>query len=297
MKLLALISLLLFLTTVFGHDDIGDERWLRELVDDEEDEADQEDLDPENTELGLIGDRCGNSNPCAQGLDCLRVPLRKRCYPVTCGVRAVRHGIEQTGFNLGEYGRQIMGLAKVNNTKNMFRTFPDMKMNLANTESNDFQRVLSAIQENRPPVELIVESFNNCTGVDVNTISRGSTVGMTPYFGGSWELGFLGTYNADIFWGQGTADLVGIGILNNCFGAVLGYDAGISGLLGMAFSGAIADLSAGCKQVFPIADFPPFGLQLGFINDDIPTFLMEFNGGASASAGLQGYTSCTTRLL
>ena len=327
MKLLSLLALLLFLTTVTGEVNISD-------FDDEEDEADMEDLDPDDPTEGLIGDRCGRSNPCARGLDCIRVPLRKRCYPVTCGVSAVRSALAQTGFDLGSYGRDLLGFAKVNRTTtNMFRAFPDRKMNMVRTESDDFKRMTTAIQENQPPVDLIVEYFNNCTG-GVDTMSRASTAGLTPYFGASWELGLLGTYNADIFWGQGrqfklyccihacitvlttkiacvlyfanhsvfsiltgTADPIGVGLLNNCFGAVLGYDAGISGLLGLAFTGAISDLSEGCKQVFPIAEFPPFGLQLGFINDDIPTFLMEFNGGASASVGLPGYTSCTTTLL
>ena len=95
----------------------------------------------------------------------------------------------------------------------------------------------------------------------------------------------------------GTADPIGVGLLNNCFGGVLGYDLGLSGLLGLAFSGTQADLSNGCKQAFPIAEFPPFGLQLGFIMDTIPTFLMEFAGGASASTGLPGYTTCNTLAL
>lgn len=92
----------------------------------------------------------------------------------------------------------------------------------------------------------------------------------------------------------GTADTFGIGLLNNCFGGILGYDLGLSGLLGLGLSGTQADLLDGCKQSFPIVEFPPFGLQLGFIMDTIPTFLMEFAGGASASAGLPGYTTCNT---
>ena len=90
---------------------------------------------------------------------------------------------------------------------------------------------------------------------------------------------------------------MGLGLLNNCFGVVLGYDAGISGLLGLAFTGTIADLANGCKQAFPVAAFPPFELQLGGILSDTPTFFMEFTGGASASVGLPGFTSCTTTVL
>jgi len=174
-------------------------RILQRLLQDqaEEDESDMEDLDPNDPTLGLIGDRCGNDNPCAPGLDCLRVPIRKRCYPVTCGVEAVRYAMEQTGFDLKTYGKDLMTKADVDmNTTDMFRMFPDLGMNLFNTESDDILRMSDTIraEENRPPVDLISESFNNCTG-GAEKLSRASVGGMTPYFGTSWELGALGTYS------------------------------------------------------------------------------------------------------
>jgi hypothetical protein len=105
------------------------------------------------------------------------------------------------------------------------------------------------------------------------------------------------TSSLESFCRQGTNDVVGVGLLNNCFGFVLGYDAGISGLLGLAFTGTIADLADGCKQAFPIAAFPPGELQLGFITGNetfAPTFFLEFTLGLSAGVGLPGYTTCTT---
>ena len=91
------------------------------------------------------------------------------------------------------------------------------------------------------------------------------------------------------------------GILNNCFGVVLGFDAGFSGLWGIAFSGTMQDIEDGCKQMFPVFEAPPFGIQLGFVTgtseNPIPTFLMEFTLGLSASTGLPGYTACTTTVL
>jgi len=88
--------------------------------------------------------------------------------------------------------------------------------------------------------------------------------------------------------------------MNNCFGAVLGIDAAISGLLGIAFTPSVSQLSDGCKQMFPIFAFPPFELQIGFAGPDmssIPTLLVEMTGGGSASSGLPGYTQCNTLLL
>ena len=96
---------------------------------------------------------------------------------------------------------------------------------------------------------------------------------------------------------QGSADSAQRATLNNCFGAVIGYDLGVSGLLGIAFTGTAADLQSGCKQMFPVASFPPFSLQLGFIDCSNPTFVMELTAGLDAGAGLPGFTSCTTTAL
>lgn len=97
--------------------------------------------------------------------------------------------------------------------------------------------------------------------------------------------------------GQGTGDPEQLATLNNCFGFVLGYDLGISGLVGIALTGTIADLQDGCKQMFPIASFPPMSIELGSIDCADPVFLIEITAGVDASAGLPGYTSCTTTAL
>ena len=78
---------------------------------------------------------------------------------------------------------------------------------------------------------------------------------------------------------------------------MLGFDAGVSGLIGIAFTGTPTDLQEGCKQMFPIIEFPPFALQIGFIDCENPTFLIEITAGLSGGFGLPGYTSCTTQPL
>lgn len=75
----------------------------------------------------------------------------------------------------------------------------------------------------------------------------------------------------------------------------MGYDLGFSALLGVALTtGTSADLEQGCKQMFPIVEFPPFSLQVGFVDCADPIPLIEVTLGLSAGAGLPGYTSCTT---
>jgi len=63
------------------------------------------------------------------------------------------------------------------------------------------------------------------------------------------------------------------------------YSFGVSGLGGFALTDTLNDIVEGCKNSFPIGDFPPFGIELGFTTDAdfIPAFLMEFTLGASLS--------------
>ena len=215
MKLPILLLTVLFTTTVVTaqlqrHD--HHDRILRDLLDDsDETPADLEGLEDQTTP-GLVGDRCGRDHPCAGNLDCLRVPLLKRCYPVTCGVRAVQTLVDQTQFDLREYGQQLWqraDLDPVEATAEMFRQFPDRQLNLFHRNSTLLQRMMTTIREHRPPMELFTESFHNCTRgafLDTagnNSLARTSVAGMTTYFGGSLELGLLGTYNADMYYAQG----------------------------------------------------------------------------------------------
>ena len=82
--------------------------------------------------------------------------------------------------------------------------------------------------------------------------------------------------------------------LNNCFGCVLGYDLGITGLIGLAFTGTLADLQEGCKYMFPILETGPVGIEIGFIDCEDPILLIEMTAGLSAGFGLSGSTTCTT---
>lgn len=302
-------------------------------------EEDESDIDGPEGSFQALGKRCGRRHPCMEGLDCYPAPVLKRCFPITCAFESMMTAMETTGFDVNTYGTDMMTLAGISvedpKSSNMFRRFPDNQLNAVNTSSSDLESLLQIIRSNPPPLEVITESFRSCT--------RATVEGVTPYFGASWGLGLLGTYNGDVFWvrtffvilygsldyiancefhisdstvslallcfcfsfilsifitqGQGSGDPAQLATLNNCFGAVLGYDLGISGLVGIAMTGTIADLQDGCKQMFPIASFPPVSIELGVIDCDDPVFLIEMTAGIDASAGLPGYTTCTTTAL
>ena len=161
-----------------------------------EDENDDRELDENDTEPRKLGERCGTTNFCAQGLDCVRFPIRRKCMPVTCAIQAVKDTIFKTGFDLEGYGEFIMEKSGVSMNSDMFRQFPDAGLNIIDRQSEDVMRVQQAIADNPPPFKYFSASFSNCTGEQIE-----QTFGLTPYSGASWELGALGTYNGDIFWG------------------------------------------------------------------------------------------------
>lgn len=178
-------------------------------IEDGEDENDDGELDGDDNAPRKMGERCGSNKLCGQGLDCVRFPIRRKCMPVSCGVQAFTETIDATGFDLEGYGSQVMSEAGVTMRSNMFRRVPDAGFGLFNRGDEDFQSVYQAIQDNKPPTEFLKAAFYNCTGweepearqEDTEGDIEPSTSGLTPYFGASWELGLLGTYNGDIFWG------------------------------------------------------------------------------------------------
>lgn len=248
---------------------------------------DDSDVDDDDGSLRKLGQRCGRNNICLEGLDCVPAPILKKCFPIGCAIQAVTAAMNETSFDLATYGNERFAGAGVDTkSSDMFRRFPDNHLNAVNTESSSMKRLMEDIKSNPPPLDLISEKFSKCTKQNVE--------GYTPYFGASWGLGLLGTYNGDIFWGQGTEDTEQVATLNNCFGALLGFDAGITGLLGLAFTGRLKDVQDGCKYMFPILETGPVGIEIGFVDCEDPIYLIELTAGFSAGFGLPGVTTCTT---
>ena len=160
------------------------------------DADDDSDIDAPEGSFQALGKRCGRNHPCQEGLDCYPAPIAKRCFPITCAFQSMMTAMETTSFDLNTYGTDMMTLAGIDSknpkSSNMFRRFPDNNLNAVNTNSSDLDSLLRTIQTNPPPIDVIAESFRSC--------ARASVPGFTPYFGASWGLGLLGTYNGDVFW-------------------------------------------------------------------------------------------------
>jgi hypothetical protein len=190
MRFLSLLALLFATYVTVAFDQPFDE--------DEDDNADGE-LDPDNETLMTIGDRCGRkSNFCEHGLDCVRAPVLRRCLPVTCVGESFQKALNESGFDLANYGHVIMEQAGVSKDSPVFRSFPNPRNFELLDLDNHYDEALAlvgALEENRPPMDLFLEHYNKCIG------PKASSAGVTPYFGASWELGAVLTYNADIYWG------------------------------------------------------------------------------------------------
>lgn len=152
----------------------------------------------EGSDLKQLGDVCGNRNPCAPGLDCVLTGFRKRCFPVSCLAQAATTSFAQTNFDLEGYGEQMMATAGITTESDMFRTFPSFldNMNLMNTKSTDMTKFLDTVKDNKPPLQLLDKSFQNCTGFTEGPTSPG----QSWFYGASWELGLCLTYNGDVTW-------------------------------------------------------------------------------------------------
>ena len=166
---------------------------------------------PETSTLWWGDDCHDDDNPCPTGFDCMRSPIRRRCFPVTCAVQAVLSAVDQTGFDLEGYGRDLQEKAGLKNARDMFTLLPDRHMNLWR-ENSIVDRVIDVVRQNQPPLKLMEESFNECTQLERRRLQheernrsrnlQTDNFGQTLYGGASWALGFLGVYTGDIFFGQ-----------------------------------------------------------------------------------------------
>lgn len=218
---------------------------------------------------------CSDDNPCQEGLECTLMPDGfDRCAPIKCALEAMSIYIQQTDFDFENYPRH---------QDEMLRRFPGEQNSTSTT-----QEISHTIRDNPPlNLTLFVEAFEECSD---NSALSGTR--LTPYFGAHWAN------EGDLVWGQGVQDPLGVGLLNKCYGMGTNNNndnaGGVGALIGLAFADTLEQ--GGCKQMFPIpADIPHCcGLRIGYQGCHDPTLLIEFTAGDSATAGLPGYTSCTT---
>jgi len=159
-----------------------------------------------------IGEICGNDNPCEDSLDCVPAPLRKRCFPVTCATEAFTGALNETNFDMVNYGNNMLNLAGVNESQVFMANGGSDSQNLRSND--DFQQFINTVKENLPPIQLMQDKFNAC--------NRASYAGVTGYGGVTWEVGPVAAYSGSTFWGRGTADTATVGVFENCFGFTLG---------------------------------------------------------------------------
>ncbi|CAB9530106.1 expressed unknown protein [Seminavis robusta] len=239
-----------------------------------------------NGPLKQLGEVCGNSNPCVDGMECIPLPIRKKCFPHTCVLNAVLTAFEKEGFDLASYGEAMMNLSGVERNSPMFKPFPGAeRLDVMDGNSTDMGRFLNVIKDNPPPLQAVQNELVYC---NTQSTKRQANNDTTLYYGASWEAGAIATYEGDVLLAQGPADTEQIAVLNNCFGFILGAEAGISGLLGVAFTNTAQDLLEGCKQMIPLLSVTPFSLQVGFIDCEDPTWLVEMTAGFTGGFALPG---------
>ena len=74
----------------------------------ESEDPDDADIDFDDTSPRRLGERCSDDYPCATGLDCIRAPVRRKCYPVECIHYAAQNAFAEDNFDLASYGKDMM---------------------------------------------------------------------------------------------------------------------------------------------------------------------------------------------
>jgi len=107
-------------------------------------------------------------------------------------VKSLRRG---SNFKLENYGRETVARSGVSAESRMFRRLPG-QASLSDdlqVDEMDMRSLLSTMQESPPPMANFTNAFSKCSG-------KATTDGTTPYYGMSWGLGLVGTYEGDLYW-------------------------------------------------------------------------------------------------
>ncbi|CAB9513482.1 expressed unknown protein [Seminavis robusta] len=186
------------------------------------------------------GQRCGNNNQCADGLECVDVTIGRRCKPINCIANAiVKH---QETFDPDEYKQTILQYAGF--TESEFTLGVQTLNGPFGLRSNNMVDSFAAALEANPPphkelralVRKCERSGNNET--DPNQSQPGST---TTY--GFWiEVGAAGNVGFQVLSAQGEADAAAVTLNKWCIGGKAGGGLGLMFAYGVHGTGTYQDL-------------------------------------------------------
>jgi hypothetical protein len=264
-----------------------------------------------------LGDRCELDADCKGNMDCTRTGLfESRCFPISCAKGAAQ-SILDFGFSADDYIGRIMEESGATS-----------RMDLVTMMSQNNSHVQQAILAQVPPMEVFNKNFSACTNPETTSgglrkLQDDDTPGFNVsrnFYGLQWSVSPVFSYFgkctcATIDNLEEILDPYTIQLTSQCFGGILGADAGVDFLIQM-FSARQEDASEflpvpvssnstskqpesvtfdpGQTHFVPIIIVGPFGLQVGWFVDGGPTAqtIIEITIGASFGLALGVFNAC-----
>lgn len=254
-----------------------------------------------------VGQRCGRSTLCNDGLECGATSFGSFCMPVDCLRTSIQGWIERNG--LQNYHKDMFAATGLMSTEQLYNTnitdqgWSAIATNAQLLTDKGIENKIVEFMEANPPdlPNLLMEVLDACP-------QAASKAGVTVLFGGHYELSALiGKFSNTYYFGIGTGDLnfnikntsssvefqynISAGIYTDVCGGSgpsVGFDLGLA--FGAFLSGTTADLVQ-CSFMFDfgIATGVHFGTQIGVNSGNCVVKLMFTLGwGLGAGCGFLG---------
>jgi hypothetical protein len=247
------------------------------------------------------GAECDSDGDCAGNLDCIRTGVfEKRCFAITCAKGAAQ-AILDFGFDSDSYINKVMNDAG-------FASKTDFIM----MDGDHSTHLSKALAVDVPPMHVFNENFTACMN-PANRLRRLTDGQLFPdgktTYGLQWSTAALFSYFGKSTWTTND-EILNPGIiqlLSNCFGFLLGADAGVDFLI-QIFSDPNSldngsnsttkteqEFNPGDTQYVPIVTAGPFGFQVGWFQSTGPTnqTILEITFGTSFGIALGGFSQCS----
>ncbi|CAB9509632.1 unknown protein [Seminavis robusta] len=257
---------------------------------------------------GVTAQECSSDVDCPANWDCMGGgPFglgKKRCFALSCAKGAAQAFLE-TGFDADEFIGTIRSATGLKN-----RDF------MGFNADNDKNSLLSeAFASNQPNLDVFTANFTACANPPTN-VRRGREL-QTGLFsltmtGIQWSGAAAIAYFGKSTWGSSGG--VGLQLVSNCLGALIGADVGFDYLIQIVqgtdstLVDTLSDTSSDTKQntvnpgnswMLPFVTAIPLGFQYGVLDasDGSGDYsILEISFGPSVGASVLGYTACLNQL-
>jgi hypothetical protein len=181
---------------------------------------------------GVMGDRCGNNNPCVEGMDCLPSSFgMKRCQPISCWKSVIEQFQEEENFDPVVHKQKVFEAAGI--TEEEYRLAGQQFAPLGSNrlrESSVISAVIEAMKANPINLDKLTAMASRCY-FDENENNRATQPGSTTTYGFWTEFGAGINGGFATLFAKGDADANTANLVRCCVGG----EAGLGGEVAFAW--------------------------------------------------------------